>query len=101
MRLGAVRAAGGVIHNFGTITSFVFFVGGGQITNGGVEDTTALMNGGGGIYIAGGPGTVSNFATIQAPGPGSNGVNLGGGGVVTNGAATDTSARIEKAIPAS
>ncbi len=94
VRLGGT-GGGGVIHNFATINSFVLIVGGGTVTNGGVEDTTALIDGGGGIYIAGGAGTVSNFATIIAPGPGSNGVNLGGGGAVTNGAATDTTARLQ------
>jgi Ca2+-binding RTX toxin-like protein len=41
--------------------------------------------------IAGGPATVANFGTI---GPGELGVYLPSGGVITNGAANDTAARI-------
>ncbi|MGI8840473.1 MAG: beta strand repeat-containing protein [Caulobacteraceae bacterium] len=84
----------GTVANFGTVTAFVYMNHGGVVTNGGVEDSTALIDGGGGIYIAGAAGTVSNFGTIFTYGL-SNGVNLGSGGRVTNGAVSDTAARIE------
>ncbi len=89
-----LRGTPSTVTNFGTITAFVYMNAGGKVTNGGVEDSTALMNGGGGIYIAGTAGTVSNFGTIFTYGA-SNGVNLGAGGRVTNGAVSDTLARIE------
>ncbi len=88
--------AAGTVSNFGTISSFILLADGGSIINGGIEDTTALMNGGGGLYVATAPGTVSNFGTIQTPGgAGVNGINLGMGGRVANGAASDTTARID------
>ena len=89
-----MRGAPGTVTNFGTITAFVFLSDGGTVTNGGVGDTTALINGASGISIAGGAGAVSNFGTIQTFGFGASGVYLRGGGDVTNGAATDHAALI-------
>ena len=53
---------------------------------------TALINGGGGVSIGGVAGTVVSFGTIT--GSSSSGINLGFGGSVTNGSASDKTALI-------
>jgi hypothetical protein len=75
----------------------VLLYGGGTITNGTSSDTTALIEGPGGVLM-GGPGVVRNFATIRVghPNPGLySAVIMDSGGAVTNGSATDTAALIE------
>ena len=89
-------AVPGTVSNFGTITAFVYMTDGGQITNGGVEDTSALINSAGGIYVHGAAAAVANFGTIRGgAASGQNGVNLGDSGSVVNGAVSDTRATIE------
>ena len=76
-----LSGAPGTVTNFGTVNAFVYLSGGGTLTNGGVGDTTALINGAGGVFSTGGPaGTVSNFGTILSPGFGVTGVYLGAAG---------------------
>ena len=88
--------AASTVTNYGTIaTDLILMEDGGTITNGGAGDPTAQITGSGGVYMFGAiVGVVRNFGTIQAAAAG-NGINLGAGGQVTNGAVTDTAARIE------
>jgi hypothetical protein len=68
---------------------------GGSMTNGAVNDTTALLSGYAGLFFLG-SGASTNFGIIQATGGTfGNGVTLGGGADLTNGAANDRSALIE------
>ena len=89
------------VQNFGTIAGIrnaaLVVVGGGTISNGAVGDTSALItvSTGEGVYF-GGPGTLSNYARIEAAGTGSLGVVLGARGAtaLTNGSGTDQTATI-------
>jgi hypothetical protein len=100
----AVGGAAGTVVNFATLNGHlagtqagagVILLGGGVVVNGAGDDTAALIEGSVGVgmeYVA---GTVSNFATIG----GTTvvcvvGIDLIKGGTVTNGSATDTTARI-------
>jgi hypothetical protein len=68
---------------------------GGSMTNGAVNDTTALLSGYAGLFFLG-SGASTNFGIIQATGGTfGNGVTLGGGADLTNGAANDRSALVE------
>lgn len=89
-------AAASTIANYGTIAvDLILIEGGGTVTNGGAGDTSALITGAGGIYMFGASTeAVRNFGTLRAAAA-NNGVNLGSGGLVTNGSVTDTVARIE------
>ncbi len=89
------------ISNFGDVSSGpphsdgVYLSAGDVVTNGSAADTTALIQGYGiGVHVKGSqPSTITNFGAIK----GYTGVRLdgGGGGSVTNGSASDTTALIE------
>jgi len=75
---------------------------GGVVTNGSLSDTHAIIAGGRGVDVSGAAGTVTNFGTIAGAGragyygaPQYAGVNLLGGGTLTNGATGDATALIE------
>jgi Ca2+-binding RTX toxin-like protein len=95
---GAAVRTGGVstIANFGSIAGYrgVQLTGGGTVTNGSATSTVASIVGnvlGGVVFSVGGPtGDVVNFGSIS----GAYGVGLGGGGSVTNGSSTSTTASI-------
>jgi len=84
--------------NFGQINGYystgVYLKSGGSLTNGSLQDKTAdiFSHMGQGVDVVAGAATIANFATIQ--GEFGDGVVLGGGGVLTNGSAQDTAARI-------
>ena len=88
-RLGVlIKGAAGAVSNFGTITNSasahvaVALTAGGTVTNGSNASSAALIAGlGGGVYVSGGAGVVTNFGRIS----GSQGVVLRDGGMVTNG----------------
>ena len=80
----------GSVTNYGTIEdsyssgSAVDLNSGGSVTNGAVGSTAALIEGAGfGVYIGAGPGTVTNFGTIEGTGADS-GVELSLSGTVIN-----------------
>ena len=96
---GVDVAGAGTLTNDGTvfgIADSAVYLGNGSVTNGQLGGTAALIQGGSagvGVWIgSGGLGTVTNFATIV--GGGFSGVYLQSGGTVTNGAPTDTDAKI-------
>ncbi|HLY44315.1 MAG TPA: Ig-like domain-containing protein [Stellaceae bacterium] len=90
----AVRVTGGagtvanlgIINGNGTFTDGVAMFAGGSVTNGAFGAATALIEGFGrrGVFVYGGLGTVTNFATIQSLSATYVGVYLKGGGSVTN-----------------
>jgi len=101
--LNGVEVTGaGLVNNDGTITgvaSDAVYLGSGTVQNGESGDVTALINGGpadNGVWIGAGGGTVANFGTIT--GGGASGVYLQGGGVLTNGASSDTTALVSGAV---
>jgi hypothetical protein len=98
-----VRTAGtnATVSNFGSIYatrlfgSAVYLRAGGSVTNGGVTDTTATLNGAEfGVEIQHAAGTVANYGTIQGTGRLGRGIVLQAGGSVTNGSNADTTASI-------
>ena len=101
--VAGVSIAAGIatILNYGTISASVVdgvdLAGGGAVTNGSSGDTTALLYGHGDGVVAGQPASVANFGTLVGGvgGGAYSGVYLRGGGVVTNGSASDTSALLE------
>jgi hypothetical protein len=90
----------GAIHATAAHADGVSLAAGGAVTNGSATATASLVEGYyAGISISGGPATIVNFGAIRSTFDqkvgGGAGVVLGaGGGTVTNGAATDTSAVI-------
>ncbi len=100
--VGVVLAGNGAVHNFGTIVGRVtgsgppaaIYMQGGSVINGSEADTTASIYGAGGVFIIGGAGTVTNFATIGGLSS-LIGVGLLGGGQLTSGSDTDTKALIQ------
>ncbi len=86
------------VQNFGTITGHVA-VGvdlllGGTLVNGSPADSVALIQGYRGAYL-GGASVVTNYGTIQQTGASpSQGLQIVGGGSVTNGSAADRAALI-------
>ncbi|MEO8926171.1 MAG: hypothetical protein ABI306_03315 [Caulobacteraceae bacterium] len=107
----AILGAAGTVTNFGTVRgdgaeNLEFGVNlraGGGVYNGGASDRSALIVGYGGVKIAGVPGRVDNYGTIQATGAYTGyrggaddyGVALAAGGAVINGSINDTTALIE------
>jgi hypothetical protein len=95
---GVVADAAAKVVNFGTLTGAsgdgVYLKVGGTVTNGSTTDFRAVIAGANGIASASGAMTVVNFRTIQAGGTKGDGIDLGGGGAITNGAAADTAAVI-------
>jgi fibronectin-binding autotransporter adhesin len=98
-----IKGAAGTVANFGRITGYgnfrnfgVYMEAGGSVTNGAATDIGALIEAYAGVGIFGGPGSVSNLGAIisVAVGPDGYGVQMNGGGVVTNGATTDRTALI-------
>ncbi len=98
-----IKNEAGTVSNFGRITGYgnyrnfgVYMDAGGGVTNGAATDVGALIEAYAGVGIFGGPGSVTNFGTIisVAAGPDGYGVQMNGGGVVANGAATDRTAVI-------
>jgi hypothetical protein len=103
-RIGVyVLNAVAVVNNSGTITGVdaaVLFGAGGAVGNGNLTDTAALIRGSTGVdlgpEVSGDPGRVGNYGTVIGTGfGGSFGVEIAGGGFVTNGAATDRGALIQ------
>jgi hypothetical protein len=97
-----ITKAFGTVRNFATIGGDFTLIGaavtgGGLIVNGSNSDTTALVRAAIGVAAATLPATIENFGTIvgTALTTISAGVDLAGGGLVTNGSATDTKALIE------
>ena len=94
-----IDGGAGAVTNFGTIenagaSSSVVLKASGTVINGSSTSTAALIasNGGTGVYITGGAGTVTNFGTIHAYW----GINLlHVGGRITNGSVGVTSSLIE------
>jgi hypothetical protein len=95
----------GTVSNFGTITGTgpfgrgIVLEEGGSVTNGSSADTAAYIgaNDHNAVYIGGaGSSSVVNFGAIKGTGPAnlSNGVEIRGGGTVTNGSTADTKATI-------
>ncbi len=77
----------GTVNATGTGSAGVFLSSGGSVTNGSSSSTAALIEGAGsGVVVSGAAGTVTNFGTIEGTGTTSDGVVLGAGGSVTNGA---------------
>jgi len=105
--LGVLIGGGaGTVANHGTISGGVGLYGGGTVTNGSASDTRALIQGSVAVYndrangvLINGVGTVNNFGTVVAL---LTGVYLrngrAGGGAVTNGSSTDTSAQISSVL---
>jgi collagen type I alpha len=95
---GVEIAGAGAVDNDGTITGLAsdgVYLDSGNVTNGQLGDAAALIDGGptaNGAMIATGLGTVDNFGTVI--GGGVAGVRLQFGGMVANGAASDTTALI-------
>ena len=92
---------GGAVENFGVIGFIdqnenlgggVSLYRGGVVINGSLSDTSALLEGGAGVYATIGRATVENFATIIG------GTDLRGGGEIVNGALADTIASVTGAI---
>jgi hypothetical protein len=103
--IGVLLSATGTVTNFGTIeggSQFgVFLYYGGVLTNGGATETKALIEGRlAGVEVKFAAATVVNFGTIDETGASydSRGVYLYKGGTLTNGAVTDTAARIDGSI---
>lgn len=88
--VGMIGGAMETLHNYATIQGYVYLGSGGQVTNGGGGDTTALV--GGDVRVGGRSGTINNFASIHSALLA--GAYLTAGGVVTNGSAGDTQAVI-------
>ncbi|HKS89214.1 MAG TPA: hypothetical protein VJR70_07220 [Stellaceae bacterium] len=76
----------GTIAGTGTFTDGVFLFAGGSVINGAAGVTTALIEGTGrrGVFVYGGAGTVTNFATIASLSGTYVAVYLKSGGSVTN-----------------
>jgi hypothetical protein len=89
--VGMIGGAMETVHNYATIQAYVYLGSGGQVTNGGGGDTTALI--GGDVRVGGRTGTINNFASIHSVLLA--GAYLTAGGVVTNGSAGDTRATID------
>jgi hypothetical protein len=91
------------IVNFGIIdgvgaaaTAGVLLNSGGALTNGSLLDAQARIEGYAGVRVSATGAAIANFGTIQGDGyAGNAGVYLSGGGTVTNGAVTDSIARID------
>jgi hypothetical protein len=95
---GVVADAAARIVNFGTLKGGsgdgLYLKVGGTVTNGSTTDFRAVITGANGIVSAGGALTVTNFRTIQAFGTEGLGIDAGGGGAITNGSTSDTTAVI-------
>jgi hypothetical protein len=114
-QIGGTAIGGGTaITNLGLIESLggrgataISMADGGPVINGSVTDTSAkIETSANGVSIAGAPGTVTNFGTIETSamqqgeqsrfGPdGGTGISLGDGGLVVNGSAGDKDALIK------
>lgn len=100
---GVSISKGGTVVNFGTVlgggltgaASGVYLRNGGVVTNGGGVDRVATIEGASGVLVHAGAGTVKNFGTILAGGASAAGVDLRGGGAVSNGSVNDHQAVIE------
>jgi hypothetical protein len=88
----------GTVHGLGLGAAFagMSLYDGGSVTNGGLTDTEALIDGYNGFVALTGAATIANFATISGLGlSGQYGINLEEGGNLTNGSAKDAKALIE------
>ncbi|HEY2178225.1 MAG TPA: hypothetical protein VGH15_06545 [Caulobacteraceae bacterium] len=96
-KVSGVVLGAGTVDNFGDIKAVIDGVSleGGLLINGSAGDVTALINGKIAVGISGAAGTVRNYATITATGPGNSfGADMVKGGVLTNGSASDLAAYI-------
>ncbi|MGI8839602.1 MAG: beta strand repeat-containing protein [Caulobacteraceae bacterium] len=99
-RNGVAVVGAGSIANYGAIdagstSGAGASIGEGTVVNGRVDDTTALIGGDYGVAasgVGGGPATVMNYGTIRGT---VFGVDLGNGGTVSNGGATDHDALVQ------
>ena len=105
---GTLGTGVGTVVNFGTVLAIgtnsiaANLQGGGNVVNGASGSTAALIQGTAeGVQLGFNAGTfgavlgtVSNFGTILATGTGGVGVNLPGGGLITNGGSGSTAALI-------
>jgi len=97
----AISGGAGTVANFGSIVATgagagVDLSAGGSVTNGSVTDATALIQGYRGLQLQDG-GTAVNFGAILGNSAGNSDVGAANlvGGSLTNGAANDTTARID------
>ena len=85
----------GTIEALGGVGVYGVSMGEGPFANGSVNNSTALIEGYGGLSFNG-TGAATNFGTIWSQGDaGGAGVRLGGGGSLTNGGASHKGAMIE------
>jgi hypothetical protein len=95
---GVTASAVATVVNFGTLKGFsadgVYLAAGGSVTNGSLTDPRATISGRSGIVSGAGAATIVNFRTISGFGTQGYGVEMIGGGQITNGAANDTIAII-------
>lgn len=96
-----------IVYGFKTFTRSITLGDGGDVFNGTAGDTGAKLNGS--VSIGGGDGEVKNFGFIGHSTESDNysstnrninrvSVQLGAGGTIINGAATDTSAKIDAGV---
>ncbi len=99
---GVGAGASAAILNYGTIRSlngYGVHLSGGTVTNGSATDSTALIEGYYvGVFAPVAAAAIANFGTIQATGTLGTGVQMNGGGTVTNGSLADAAASIAGAF---
>ena len=97
---GQSLTVAGTLTNTGTLagpaaSGYGVKLSGGTLTNGSAGDASAVIAGyGSGVHATGASATISNFGSISCTGRYGDGVDLGPGGRVTNGSATDSTALI-------
>jgi hypothetical protein len=96
---GVAASASARVVNFGSIKGFradgVYLAAGGSVTNGSATDFRAEIGGSSGILTAAGAAaTIVNFRTVMGYGSLGAAIHTVGGGLITNGAATDTTAKV-------
>jgi len=97
---GAAARTGESILNLGAVSggSYLYGIvldGGGSVTNGNAtHKTAAISSTGTAIRVTSHAGTVTNSGSITGDLDNGKGVRLDAGGVITNGSATDTTARV-------
>jgi hypothetical protein len=90
-----IKGAAGTIENFGLIADSVALASGGTVINGGLADTSAVIEG---LYRAGSVsgGVLRNFGTIrQTSNTYGRAIDFIFNGVITNGAASDPAALLQ------
>jgi hypothetical protein len=93
---GVMASFATTIQNFGLVdaaSGYGVTLAGGAVTNGSAADTTALIEGAGGVLVQDASAAITNFGTINASAH--YGVMLDAGGTVTNGSEADRTAQIQ------